>query len=65
MRLELSMFLGTLTSVCTSSSKKKNIPSIGSIFGERVLPTLHSEVIYFQFLAEKGNVWQNLRIYRP
>ena len=65
MRLELTVFPGTLTSLCTLPLKKKNMPSLGSIFGERLLPTLHSKVVYFQFLAEKGNVRPNLRIYQP
>lgn len=41
------------------------MPRFGSIFGERLLPTLHSKVVYFHFLAEKGNVRPNLRIYQP
>lgn len=46
-RLEkLSMLIGTVTSMCTSSSERKNTPSIGSIFGERFLPILHSEVVF-------------------
>lgn len=43
---KFSLLLRTLTDVCTSSSKKENIPFIGFIFGERWLPTLCSEVIF-------------------
>lgn len=45
-RLETFVLVGNLTCVCTSSSEGKNIPPIGSIFGEKLLPTLLSKVIF-------------------